>query len=78
MRPKVETCSHGVRTLAKIANMYQQLAYSGLEMLIQHKWQYLQIIFPRIVSLMNPIEDDLREAFFPSLFGGEEFIAYLR
>ena len=39
--PKVEACDHGVCTLAKIANWYPQLVYSGLEVLLQLEWQYL-------------------------------------
>ena len=72
MWPKVEAWSHRVRTLSKIANRYPQFAYTGLGMLLQIGWQYLQRTVPGVGSLMGPIEDALREAFFPALFGGEE------
>ena len=42
------------------------------------KWQYLQRTVPGVRYLMGPIEDALREAFFPTLFGGEEVSANLR
>ena len=78
VRPKVEALEHRVRTLAKITNRYPQSAYAGLGMLIQLKWQYIQWTVPGVGSLMGPIEDALREAFFPALFGGEEVSADLR
>ena len=34
--------------------------------------------FPGVVTLIVPIEDALREAFFPALFGGKEFSTNLR
>ena len=39
---------------------------------MQLKWQYLQRTVPRVGILMGPIEENLREKFFPALFGGEE------
>ena len=47
-------------------------------MLIHIEWQYLQRIVTEVGFLMGPIEDALREAFFPALFGGEEVGAELR
>ena len=41
-------------------------------MSLQSEWQYLQRTVPRVGTLMGPIEEALREKFFPSLFGGEE------
>ena len=78
VQPKVEAWSHGVHTLAKIAKWYPQSAYSGLGMSLHIKWQYLQTTVPGVVSLMGPIEDSLREAFFPETFGGEEVCTDIR
>ena len=78
VRPKVEAWDHMVLTLAKIAKRYPQLAYDGLGMSLQLKWQYLQRTVPGVASLMVPIEDALRQAFFPVLFGGEEVSPDLR
>ena len=39
---------------------------------MQLEWQYLQRTFPTVVTLVGPIEEALREKFFPVLFRGEE------
>ena len=39
LQPKVEACTHGVSTLAKISKQYPQLAYAGLVMYLQLNWQ---------------------------------------
>ena len=44
-------------------------------MLLQLEWKYLQRTVPRVGTLMGPIEEALREKFFPALFGGEEITA---
>ena len=76
--PKVEVWYHEVRTPAKIAKRYLQSTYTGLGMLINIEWQYLQRTVPEVGSLMGPLEDALREAFFPAILGGEEVSADLR
>ena len=68
----MEAWAHGVNTLAKIANRYPQSAYAVLGMSLQLEWQYVKRTVPGVGSLMGPIEDSLREAFFPALFGVEE------
>ena len=75
VKPQVESWAHEVRGLAKISRRHPQSAYAGLEMLLQSEWQYLQQIIPGVGTLMGPIEEALREKFFPSLFGGEEITA---
>ena len=42
---------------------------------MQLEWQYLQSTVPGVGTLMGPIEEALREKFFPALFGGEEINA---
>ena len=44
-------------------------------MSLQLEWQYLQSTVPRVGTLMGPIEEALRDKFFPALFGGEEINA---
>ena len=78
VQTKVEAWAHGVRTLAKIYKRYPQSAYSGLGMSIQLEWHYLQRNVPEVGSLMGPIEDSLREAFFLAIFRGEEVSANIR
>ena len=78
VRPEVEAWAHGVRTLAKIAKRYPEPAYAGLGMSLQIEWQYLQITVPGVVTLMGPIEDALRKAFFPTIFVREEVSSNLR
>ena len=70
VKPQVEAWAHGVKVLDKIAQRHPQSAYSGLGMLLQSEWQYLQRTVPGVGTLMGPIEEALREKFFPSLFGG--------
>ena len=66
----MEAWSHGVIVLSKIVRQHPQSDYAGLVMLLQLKWHYLQRTFPRVGYLMGPIEEALREKFFPALFGG--------
>ena len=47
-------------------------------MLIHLNWKYLQRTFPGVGSMMGTIEDSLREAFYPALFGEEEVRPNLR
>ena len=47
-------------------------------MLLQSEWQYLQRTVPGVGTLMSPIEEALRDKFFPLLFGGEEITADFR
>ena len=78
LRPKVDAWANGVRILAKTAKRYPQSAYAGLGVSLQLEWQYLQRTVPGVGSLMGPIEDSLRDAFLPALFGGEEVSTNLR
>ena len=47
-------------------------------MSLQLEWQYLQRIFPGVGTLMGPIEEAIREKFFPTLFVEEEINADFR
>ena len=58
--------------LGKIFKRHSQLSYSILGMSLQVDWQYLQRTFPRVGTVMYPIEEDLRETFFPTIFGGQD------
>ena len=49
-----------------------------MRMLLQLEWQYLQRTVPGVGSLIGLIEDSLREAFFPALFGREQVISDLK
>ena len=46
-------------------------------MSLQLEWDYLQRNVPGVGYLMGPIENALREAIFPPLFGGEDINADL-
>ena len=74
----MEAWSHGVRVLAKIPRRYPHSAYASLGMSLQLEWQYLQRTVPGVGTLMGPIEEALREKFFPSLFRGEEITSDFR
>ena len=60
VKPQVGAWSHGVRVLGKIALRHPHLAYAGLGMLLQLKWQYLQRTVSEVGTLMGPIEEALR------------------
>ena len=47
-------------------------------MLWQLEWQYLQRNVPGVGTLMGPIEEALRDKFFPALLRGEEINAEFR
>ena len=68
LKPQVEVWAHGIRVLSKIDWRHPQWSYAGLGMSLQIEWQYLQITVPGVGTLMGPIEEDLREKFFPALF----------
>ena len=68
----MEGCAHGVRVLGRIARWHPQSAYAGLGMSLQLEWQYLQRTVPIVGTRMGPIEEALREKFFPALYGGDD------
>ena len=78
VKPQVEEWSHGVRVFGKIDRQHSQLDYSGLGMLLQLQWQYLQKTVPGVGTLMGPIQEALREKLFPALFEGKESNANFR
>ena len=74
----MEAWDNRVHTIAKISNKYPQLVYNGLGILLQLKCQYLQRTVTGVVTIMDPIEDALRNSIFSAIFGGEEVSADLR
>ena len=78
VKPQVEAWSHRVIFLGKIARKQPQSVYYGLGMSLQLEWQYLQMTVPGVGTLMVPIEEALKEKFFPALFGREEINANFR
>ena len=78
VKPQVEAWAHGVKVLAKTDRRHPQSAYAGLGMSLQSEWWYLQRNFPGVGTLMGPIEEALREKFFPFLFRGEDITADFR
>ena len=70
LKPQVEAWAHGVIVLVKIAQQHPQMAYAGLGVLFQLEWYYLHITVLGVGTLMGPIEEALREKFFPALFWG--------
>ena len=75
VKPQVYAWSHGVIVLGNIARQHPQSDYSGLGMSLRIKWQYLQRTFPVVGTSMGPIEEAIRENFFPPFFRGEEINA---
>ena len=65
VKPQLEAWDHGVRVLGKIARRHPQSDYAGLGMSLQLECQYLQRAFPKVGTLMGPIEEALIEKFPP-------------
>ena len=78
VKPQAEACARGVRVLGKIARQQPQFAYARLGMLLKLEWKHLKRTVPGVGTLMDPIEEALREKFVPALFGGEEINANFR
>ena len=78
VKPQVEAWSHVFMVLGQISRRQPQSAYAVLRMSLQPEWQYLKRTVPGVGTLMGPIEEVLREKFFPALFGGEEINADFR
>ena len=72
VKPQVEASAHRFRVLGKIVRQHPRLAYSGLVMSLQLEWQFMQSTVPGFGTLRGPIEETLREIFFPVLFRQEE------
>ena len=68
VKPQVEAWAHRVRVLGKISRRHPQSDYSGLLILLQLDWKYLQRTVSGVGTLMGTIEEALREKFFPALF----------
>ena len=75
VKPQVEAWAHGVRVLSKIVRRHPQSAYVVLGLTFQLKWQYLQRTVSEVETIIGPIEEALREKFFPAVVGGEEINA---
>ena len=60
-----------VCTLAKISKQYPQLVYNGLGISLKLECQYLKSTVHEVGTIMSPIKDSLREAFFLTLFKGK-------
>ena len=69
---KVEKWEEVVRDLVNVSKRHPQIASAGLEILLQLKWQYLQITVRVVGALMEPIDSALRGEFSSDLFGEEE------
>lgn len=69
LTPKIEEWADHVRLFAKVAHRYPQTAYTGLIKSLQVEWTYLQRVVPSVSDQFGPVEDALREAFLPALFG---------
>ena len=78
VKPQVKAWFHGVRVLGKFSLRHPQSDYTGLGMLSQLKWQYLQGAVTRVGTLMGPIEEALREKLFRVIFRGEVINANFR
>ena len=56
---KVTEWAENVKTLRRYATTYQQADSSGLAMLLQSEWNYLQWDVPGVGASMGPVEEVL-------------------
>ena len=56
IKPQMVSWAH---VLAKISQWHPHSAYTGLGMLLEIEWQYLQMTVPGVGTLMGPIEEAL-------------------
>ena len=64
----METWSHGICALSKIAKQNTRLDYAGLGMFLQIECNYLSRTVHRVGTLMGTIKETLRETFLPAIF----------
>ena len=74
----MEAWEHVVRVLGQIFQRHPQSDYAGLGMSLKLKWHYPQSTVIEVGTMMGPIEEALREKFFPTLFGREDINADFR
>ncbi len=58
-----------VETLAKVAKMFPQTAYTGFTFCLQNEWQYLQHVIADTRPFFEPLEKAIRTHFIPALLG---------
>ena len=66
---KVETWVAGVKHLAGFAILFTQVDYSVLKMSLQHEWQFIRSVPPRVGPLFAPLESELGDEFILTLIG---------
>ena len=59
-----------MKTLSGVARKHPQYAYAGLKRSLQQEWEFLQQFTLNIGDAFGPVEQALRDAFFPALFQG--------
>ena len=60
-----------MKTLARVAKRYPQMAYTGLIKSLQTEWTYLHQVVPDIATAFAPIEEAIKTDFLPALFDRE-------
>ena len=67
---KVEEWLSLVDITAGVAGKHPQTAYAGMQKYLQQEWDFVQRVTLDISMELHPIEDTLRNVFFPALFKG--------
>ena len=57
-------------TLAGVARRHPQTAYTGLQKSLHQEWDFVQRVASSIGPALQPVEDDLRDAFLLALSKG--------
>ena len=59
-----------VKVMAGVARKHPQSAYAGLKKSLQQEWAFVKRVTPEVGEAFGPVEEALREIFFPALFEG--------
>ena len=70
LREKVQGWTELVNVLAGVAHKHPQYSYAGLQKSLQQEWDFVQRVTPGLGEAFVPVEEALREIFFPALFRG--------
>ena len=73
LEEKVEGWSASVAIMSGVAVKHPQTDYTGLKKSLQKEWNIVQRVTLDKGTVLQPIEDALRDAFLPALFKGATY-----
>lgn len=64
---KIEKWGKVVESVAKMDKYVPQLAYAGIQRVLQQEWNFLQRVVPEIGPLFSKLEETIHKSFFGKL-----------